>query len=484
MNRIAGIVLAAAFGALLMASPAFASKKVALVVGNASYLEAPLRNPVNDARAVARQLRAKGFDVLLKENVTKTQFSEAVADFGEKLAEGDTALFFYAGHGLQVQGRNYLVPVDARITSEQRVRLEALDVEAVLDQTTAAKAKVSLVILDACRNNPFERRFRSAGGGLAQINAPEGTLIAYATAPGKVAADGEGSNGLYTQALLKSLAEPGLKVEEVFKSVRIEVARASGGAQIPWEASSLTGDFFFEPPVEQTAVREVLFWDSVKASTDPSELNTYLTLYPTGHFAPIARARIAAVEAARTQQAAQAEAIRAQSEAAKRAADEARAQAEAARSLEAQEKARLSPESERADRMIAEFRNQSSRQIASVAGAVPRVFAPINGSFSTTVGAAVLGHTPIQSFMTVEEGVYRLTASSHQSNAGMNIRCLGVGVIGPDRSVAPTEVQCVTNSEGNFTVSISGRAIEIDGKPRIEITFETARGRKHEVVYR
>lgn len=484
MNRLAGIVLAAILGALLAAAPAFASKKVALVVGNANYAEAPLRNPVNDARAVARQLRAKGFDVLLRENVTKTQFNEAVADFGEKLAEGDTALFFYAGHGMQVQGRNYLVPVDARITSEQRVRLETLDVEAVLDQTTAAKAKVSLMILDACRNNPFERRFRSTGGGLAQINAPEGTLIAYATAPGKVAADGDGSNGLYTQALLKSLAEPGLKVEEVFKQVRIEVARASGGNQIPWEASSLTGDFFFEPPVEQTAVREALFWDSVKGSTDPVELNTYLTLYPNGHFAPIARARIAAVEAARAQATAQAEAARAQSEAAQRAADEARVQAEAARAQEAQTAARLASETDRANRTIDEFRSQSSRQIASVAGVVPRVFAPINGTFSTMVGATVMGHTPIQSFLTVEEGVYRLTASSHQSNAGMNIRCLGVGVIGPDRSVAPTEVQCVTNAEGNFSVSISGRAIEVDGKPRVEITFETARGRKHDVVYR
>jgi hypothetical protein len=280
-------------GALLAAfaaGPALAAKKVALVVGNANYAEAPLRNPVNDARAVARQLRGKGFEVLLRENVTKAQFSEAVADFGEKLAAGDTALFFFAGHGIQVQGRNYLLPVDARITSEQRVRLEAMDVEAVLDQTTAARAAVSMMILDACRNNPFERRFRSVGGGLAQINAPEGTLIAYATAPGKVAADGEGSNGLYTQALLRALGEPGLKVEEVFKQVRIEVARASGGTQVPWEASSLTGDFYFLPPVEQTAVREAIFWDSIKGTTDPAELTAYLNLYPNGHFAPIARA--------------------------------------------------------------------------------------------------------------------------------------------------------------------------------------------------
>ncbi len=311
--------------ALIAAGPAWANKKVALVVGNSAYAEAPLRNPVNDARAMARQLRTKGFEVILRENVTKAQFNDAVADFGEKLSAGDTALFFYAGHGLQVQGRNYLVPVDARITSEQRVRLEALDVEAVLDQTAAARAAVSMLILDACRNNPFERRFRSTGGGLAQINAPEGTLIAYATAPGRVAADGEGSYGLYTQELLKALAEPGLKVEEVFKQVRINVARASGGAQIPWEASSLTGDFFFVPPPPSTAATEAVFWDTVKAATDPAELRAYLDLYPDGTFVPIARARVATLEAARAQAAAEAERARQQAEAARLAAEATRA---------------------------------------------------------------------------------------------------------------------------------------------------------------
>ncbi|MCA3246851.1 MAG: caspase family protein [Azospirillum sp.] len=474
-----GILLIGALMAALPVGPAFAAKKVALVVGNANYAEAPLRNPVNDARAIARQLRGKGFEVLLRENVTKAQFSEAVADFGERISAGDTALFFYAGHGLQVQGRNYLVPIDARITSEQRVRLEAMDVEAVLDQTTAAKAKVSLVILDACRNNPFERRFRSTGGGLAQINAPEGTLIAYATAPGKVAADGEGSNGLYTQALLSALAEPGLKVEEVFKNVRIEVARVSGGAQIPWEASSLTGDFFFVPPVEQTAVREAMFWDSVKGSTDPAELNAYLTLYPNGHFAPIARARIAAVEAARALATAEAERNR-------QAADAARQAAEAARAREVQETARASGEAEWAQRVVDEFRASSARQVASTvaASAVPRAFAPINGTFVTLVGAAVFGNVPIQSFFTVEDGVFRLTASSHQTNGVQSVRCLGVGVIGIDRSIAPIEVQCSTHADGVSSITASGRVVETGGRPRIEVELVTARGRKHEVVFR
>ena len=138
---------------------------------------------------------------------------------------------------MQVNGRNYIIPTDAKLSSEQRVKLETIDIDAVLDQMQGARSKVNVVILDACRNNPFERRFRSTSGGLAQINAPEGTLIAYSTAPGRVAADGDGTNGLYTAELLKALRSPGLRVEDVFKQVRVNVARVSNGAQTPWEAS-------------------------------------------------------------------------------------------------------------------------------------------------------------------------------------------------------------------------------------------------------
>jgi hypothetical protein len=289
---------------VLTGGPAYANKKVALVIGNGNYAEAPLKNPANDARAIAATLRQQGFEVLLTENATKLQMNELVADFGEKLSEGDTALFFFAGHGLQVQGRNYLMPTDARITSEQRVRLEALDVEAVLDQMSAARARVSMVILDACRNNPFERRFRSTGGGLAQINAPEGTMIAYATAPGKVAADGDGTNGLYTQELLRALAQPGLKVEDVFKQVRINVARASNGAQVPWEASSLTGDFYFKPLASgagNAAIdRDAVFWESIKNTQNPTEIEAYLAAHPDGAFVGLARARLETLPATRT----------------------------------------------------------------------------------------------------------------------------------------------------------------------------------------
>ena len=221
-----------------------AGRRVALVIGNAAYIESPLPNPINDARAMADALKHRGFTVILRENTSKLDLERAVADFGEKLQQGATGLFYYAGHGMQVNGRNFLITVDARIPSEQRVRLEAVDVDLVLEQMQAARSTVNLVILDACRNNPFEKRFRSAGGGgLAQINAPEGTLIAYATAPGSVAADGTSKNSLYTEELLKAIQAPGAKVEEAFKAVRVAVSRRSNGAQTPWEASSLTGRF-------------------------------------------------------------------------------------------------------------------------------------------------------------------------------------------------------------------------------------------------
>ncbi len=240
-----------AFTVLIVQASAAQPARVALVIGNSTYREAPLKNPQNDAKSMAAALRDQGFDVILRQNANKTDMERAIADFGDKLSEGATGLFYYAGHGMQVNGHNYLIPVDAQISSEQRVKLETLDVDVVLDQMTLAKSRVNVVILDACRNNPFERRFRTAGGGLAQINAPEGTLIAYATSPGKVAADGDGDNGLYTEELLKAVRQPGLKVEDVFKTVRVGVSRRSNGAQTPWEASSLVGDFYFkDKPVE------------------------------------------------------------------------------------------------------------------------------------------------------------------------------------------------------------------------------------------
>jgi uncharacterized caspase-like protein len=230
-------------------------KRIALVVGNDKYPGSPLRNPVNDATALAAKLREVGFEVVLRTNVAQREMTRAVRDFGEKITPGSVALFYYAGHGMQARGKNYLIPVDADITSESSVSIEAIDVERVLDQLGAAR--VSMVILDACRNNPFERRFRSgAGAGLAQIDAPAGTLIAYATAPGKIALDGDGKHAPYTEALLRAMDAPGLRVEDVFKQVRISVLKTTASKQIPWESSSLTGDFLFRPAAATVAERQ------------------------------------------------------------------------------------------------------------------------------------------------------------------------------------------------------------------------------------
>ena len=225
-----------------------AEQKIALVIGNSAYPTSRLRNPVNDAKAMAEKLKSLGFDVILKTDAGQREMTRSFSEFGRKLVPGTVSLFYYAGHGMQVRGKNFLIPVDADIHNEASVSSEAVDVDQLLNQL--GPARLSMVILDACRNNPFESRFRAiVSGGLAQIDAPTGTLLAYATAPGKVASDGTGANGLYTEALLKALEMPGLKVEDVFKQVRINVVKASDGQQTPWESSSLTGEFYFKAPV-------------------------------------------------------------------------------------------------------------------------------------------------------------------------------------------------------------------------------------------
>ena len=248
-TRFFAFILMLAVFFIGMSSPAFSvERRIALVIGNAKYKEAPLTNPVNDANDMEAALKSSGFRVIKAIDATQKQMNRAIFEFGELLTHDSVALFYYAGHGLQVRGKNYLIPVDAEIKSESSVRVETVYVDAVLDQQS--NSELNVVILDACRNNPFERRTnRSLGtaGGLAQMEAPKGSLIAYSTAPGKTAADGEGRNGLYTQALLRYIKEPGLTIEQVFKNVRREVARSTRDAQMPWESSSMTGEFYFSP---------------------------------------------------------------------------------------------------------------------------------------------------------------------------------------------------------------------------------------------
>ena len=231
-------------------------KRVALVVGNSSYLSSPLKNPANDARTMARSLRKLGFDVDEKTDLNYFQFNEAVENFGNRLKTGGVGLFYYAGHGMQVQGNNYLIPVDAKMKSENEVRYKAIDAGLVLAKMEQAKSDVNIVVLDACRDNPFGRSFRSSSHGLANMEAPNGTIIAYATAPGKTASDGEGdTNGLYTAELVRVLDTPGLKVEDVFKRVLRGVREKSGNVQVPWLATSFEGDFYFTSPLGTTDVQ-------------------------------------------------------------------------------------------------------------------------------------------------------------------------------------------------------------------------------------
>jgi len=247
-------LLAATASAQNRDAEARAERRVALVIGNADYDQGRLRNPVKDASAVAQALQRAGFEVIAKENADRVAMYEAIIAFGDRLKETKGAgLFYFSGHGLQVQGKNFMVPVRARITSERMVETEAIDVNRVLAEMDAAQARVNIVILDACRDNPYARSFRSAAIGLAQIDAPRGTLIAYATAPGKVAEDGTGQNSPYTAALVKHIAASGLPIEAVFKRVRVDVLGGTRNRQEPWEASSLTGDFFFFPPVGTVA---------------------------------------------------------------------------------------------------------------------------------------------------------------------------------------------------------------------------------------
>ena len=229
-------------------SPPSLEVRAALVIGNADYKNGALRNPVNDARAVAAGLEKVGFKVLLRENVNREGMHQSIAEFGKLLKAGGVGLFYYAGHGMQVKGRNFLIPVDADIQSEDDVEFRGMDANMVLSRMDAAHDRVNLLVLDACRNNPFGRNTRSASIGLAQMEAPKGTLIAFSTAPGSLAKDGSGANSIYTRYLVEKLALPAVPVEQVFKEVRIAVTHDTQDKQIPWESSSLMGDFYFVPP--------------------------------------------------------------------------------------------------------------------------------------------------------------------------------------------------------------------------------------------
>ena len=220
-------------------------RRTALVIGNGSYKSAPLLNPVNDANDIASTLRKLGFAVIHKENATQREIETSIREFGNRLRKGGVGLFYYAGHGFQVNGINYIIPLGAELLEETDVKYEAVDARRVLDAMYNAGNDINIVILDACRNNPMARSFRSGSGGLARMDAPRGTIVAYSTSPGEMALDGSGRNSPYTEALLEYMDDPGLTIEQVFKKCRRRIYGVTNGKQTPWESTSLTGDFYF-----------------------------------------------------------------------------------------------------------------------------------------------------------------------------------------------------------------------------------------------
>jgi hypothetical protein len=296
---------------------ALAETRIALVIGNGAYSSAPLLNPANDAKLVADTLTSLGFDVIVRRDADQATMKRALQEFGARLEKAGVdavGLFYYAGHGVQLNGRNYLIPTKANIEREGDVEIEAVSADWVLEQMRYARNRLNIVILDACRNNPFVRSMRSADRGLAKMDAPAGTLIAYSTAPGDVAADGTGRNSPYTLALAQAMRQVRQPVEQVFKQARVAGRSATSEKQTPWESSSLTGDFYFVPsgtaarptatPLPQPAKpaatpakdAEVAYWQGVQSSTNADDFKDYLQRYPNGLFTSLAQKRLASLQ--------------------------------------------------------------------------------------------------------------------------------------------------------------------------------------------
>jgi hypothetical protein len=284
--------------------------RVALAIGNGGYEHLPrLPNPPNDARLIAATLKGLGFTLIGGKEQTdldRAGFEQAIREFGSRLAGGSVGLFYYAGHGVQVEGVNYLVPISANPATVADVDFELIDAGLVLKQMEAAGSKLNLVLLDACRNNPFGGRgLRGAGGGLAQMRATTGTLISYATQPGSVAMDGNEGNSPYTLALAEAMKKPGIPVLDVFNTVGLAVDKATNGRQQPWLSSSpIDGNFYFYGPATVTVAPpptfderqiELAFWDAIKNSTTPADFEDYLKRYPTGAFASLAQRKLDAL---------------------------------------------------------------------------------------------------------------------------------------------------------------------------------------------
>lgn len=293
----------------VLVSPAWA-KNQALLIGNAAYTLGPLDNPVNDANDLARILREIGFDTRVITNQNKEAMMQAIRDFSARIKNNDgIALFYFAGHGVQVDGENYLLPVGESIRNEDEVKRNAVPANLALRYMEDAKSRVNVVVLDACRNNPFIKTRSLKSRGLAPMDAPSGSLIAFSTAPGTEALDGTDRNGLYTKHLMANVKVPGLTVEQVFKrtreAVEVESERIAGRRQSPREESSLKGgDMYFVPPPTgkraDDAAIELAYWNTIAHSGNSADFESYLAQYPNGKFADLAKNRLQTIRSRQT----------------------------------------------------------------------------------------------------------------------------------------------------------------------------------------
>lgn len=307
----------------LPGAAAGAERRIALIIGNDAYVKiTPLRNAGNDARKMEQALKAAGFETTLRIDAKRRNLYQVIDAFAAQIGGSpDTVgLFYYAGHGIQANGNNYLVPVDADIDTEADLEAEAVDVGKVLRAMGEAHNRLNIVVLDACRDNPLPKG-RSASRGLARMNAPTGTFIAYAAGPGQTAQDGSaGGNGVFTGELVKAIAMPGLPIEQVFKITLAGVRNQTGQKQVPWTEASIQGDFYFHYPVTantspampmapapaapppaavatDAGAFELAFWNSVKDAKNAAEIKTYLDRYPKGTFAAIAKVKFNELQA-------------------------------------------------------------------------------------------------------------------------------------------------------------------------------------------
>ena len=280
-------------------------RRTALVIGNGAYTNAPpLKNPPNDATLVAATLKDLGFEVTVATNRSQREMKQLIRDFGQRLlAVGGVGLFYFAGHGVQSKGHNYLIPIEGDIQTEADIEDVGVDVNYVLNLIDDAQSSLNIVILDACRNNPFARSFRSAQSGLAQVRAPSGTLIAYATAPDSTAADGDKANSPYTEELTKQMETPGLVLETMFRRVTEQVSSRTSGRQEPWVSDNHKGEFYFRdasadsdtstvPTSISDASKEQALWEAVKDSNDVQDFRDYLAKYPKGAYVDAANIRL------------------------------------------------------------------------------------------------------------------------------------------------------------------------------------------------